>query len=467
MNKSDYPDPNNDIFYCDKSDWYEENEKGLSDWSKSKDQVVEFWRKVREEKMAKQDFDFSHFIFPEFLDSDFFQVGIRVFSGVTDFSGAQFLGDAQFFRIQFSQKAIFDSAKFSKKANFLAVKFLKEAHFRKSQFYDTTYFQWAHFSEYVDFEEVEFSRPTKFDHAQFFKNVGFFLSRFSRVSFYNTKFSGKTNFISTRFSGLVNFNLSIFEGECFWRKVVFENDKYNSISFTTVTFSAEKRTLFEDWQLMIPLFFCDVIFPDAVQFQACNMEMVVFKSCDLVKVSFSNCDFKKKKGRLVLYNDWKETPFDKGKDYKSLSNTYRQLKRNLMEAKDWTNAGDAYKSEMVMTRKLLQQQIWQGQLGKLAHWIVMWFYQVFSGYQQSIGRPFYSLLILLIVCPIVLYIFDEKDQGGFIAVKTSLEAAFPFAGKINVRCYHPYFYTLLLFERLMSIVLLTFFGLATRARLRQ
>ena len=279
------------------------------------------------------------------------------------------------------------------------------------------------------------------------------------------------------------FTETVFNGKALWRLVhfgsesepiaEFKSDYENEIfiHFRSTRFSHYERTLFENWVVLNPVIFDDIIFPDRVQFQTCSMEKVSFYLCDFVKVKFSNCDFGKMRGRLVFYHEGINIDSYRtftAQDYlKSLSNSYRQLKRNLMDSKDWTNAGDAYKSEMVITRKLLWQQITRGELGKMAHWLVMSFYQLFSGYQQSIGRPLYWLLGLLVVCPILLYVFDEKDQGGFIAVKTSLEAAFPFAGRINVRDYHPYFYTLLLFERLMSIVLLTFFGLATRARLRQ
>ncbi len=482
MNKTDYADPDIHIFYCDKSDWYNEDKRGIRDWSKNIDRVEEFWLKVREEKMSKGDFEFSDFIFPKFGDQTFWEDNTKVFTEVVSFDRARFLGDADFSSIQFSKKAIFDNTIFSKEANFSKVKFLAEAHFAKSLFCDTTHFIWTHFSEYVDFEKVEFSGFTKFDQAEFSKNVGFFGSTFSGVCFYFTKFSDKTFFVSNTFLGEVEFSGTNFEGEYFWMDITFKKD-YDAVRdyvlFSDVNFSAEKRAFFRHWQVNIPIVFRDIIFPDTVQFQSLNFKFVSFRLCDITKVSFSNCHFNKRKGRVAFYNDGNSIEnMDTGYDYDNLCNTYRQLKKNLMNARDWTEAGDAYRSEMYFKRKLRWQEYKKGDRHKIIHWCIMGLHERLSGYQQSISQPLMWLFGLLLVSPALIFtigfFFGQPcitdlhwwDQV-VLAGQTSLDAALPVLGKINTKYYPNELYFLLAFERLFSVVLITFFVLSMRARLRQ
>lgn len=54
------------IFHCDKKDWYDENkENGNRDWQKSKEKIKDFWWNIRENKVKKNELNFSYYIFPE------------------------------------------------------------------------------------------------------------------------------------------------------------------------------------------------------------------------------------------------------------------------------------------------------------------------------------------------------------------------------------------------------------------
>ena len=197
------------------------------------------------------------------------------------------------------------------------------------------------------------------------------------------------------------------------------------------------------------------------------MDKAEFKSCDLVKINFSNCVFNRLKNekRIILHGE------NEG-DFQGMANTYRQLKRNRMEARNWVDAGDAYQSEMVMTQKHLRTEIRNGKYTEILNWLIMGFYDRFSRYQQSMGRPLAWLAGLWILCPIVLFYSDYATYESvwiqsWTAFKTSFDAALPLAGSIKLKSYDRAVYFLLLFERIMTLVLLTFLILATRARLRQ
>jgi len=254
--------------------------------------------------------------------------------------------------------------------------------------------------------------------------------------------------------------MAIFRFTQFFAKAVFIQTNFNKAEFRSTYFDQDANYLFQEWNIKESVIFSDVVFSGRVQFQRCDMAKVMFRSCDLVKVNFSNCKFKRNNNRLVLLND-------SDKDFRDLSNMYRQLKRNRMDSKDWTDAGDAYRSEMVMKRKLLRQEIKEGQRSKIVNWGIMGIHSYLAGYQQSMGRPLAWLFGSLLIWPFIFYI-SNPEGGFFLAFKMSIDAALPIIGKIELYPEYPsWVYFLLVFERLFSIILITFFVLATRVRLRQ
>ncbi len=77
---------NNDkcIFHYEKDDWFIEDKHGDRDWSASQDKIKEFWEKIRDEKMATNDYDFSGFIFPEFEEYNSKHIKECTSPGLTD-----------------------------------------------------------------------------------------------------------------------------------------------------------------------------------------------------------------------------------------------------------------------------------------------------------------------------------------------------------------------------------------------
>ena len=87
------------------------------------------------------------------------------------------------------------------------------------------------------------------------------------------------------------------------------------------------------------------------------------------------------------------------KHLKMIGEVYRQLKRNQMEAKDWREAGDAYRSEMVINRILQWQQFLKtGSLSRILNLLVI---SVHGGrYLHTnrawLGLSFYCFLLNLV-----------------------------------------------------------------------
>ncbi len=454
MNKDDYKNPEEHIFYCDKTGWYDEDESGKKDWSKCWSSVEDFWTQAREAKMAKKDYDFREFVFPESVEQTFWKEGEEhIFSGAAVFDFAEFSGAANFRHTKFSGVASFYSIKFSGVANFRSTEFSGVGDFSRTEFSGIANFGSAKFSGVAGFSRAEFSGAANFHSAEFSG-----VTDFSRA-----EFSGAANFHYANFSVVANFNSANFSGAADFRSVQFLKPNSESkiqIEFRKCLFSKQHRTLFSNWTVETQIVFEDVIFANSVQFQRCNFEKVAFLSCDLIKVNFSNCTFNKNNGRLILNNE-KEVLKTKNKEtLTDLTSVYRQLKSNYMVARNWSEAGDAYRSEMVMKRELALLQ------KKHINSAIMWIYDKSSGYQQSMSRPLYCLLGLLVIVPAILYMICPCF-GIHAALTTSFNSALPIVGKLEVGDYPSGTYYLLLFERLSSIVLITFFVLATRARLRQ
>jgi len=511
MIKSDYPSPDTHIFYCDKSDWYVEDEDGTQDWSKSEDKITEFWQRVRNEKMTLEDLDFSEFIFPEFRflneavtfwekstqevfpeDVTFFKTK---FLGEAEFSDAQFLGEAYFKEAQFSKSAIFLDAQFSRKADFFDAKFLGEANFfaakfmEKVNFHDVQFsggdFSKAQFSGDAEFFETQFSEEALFFEAQFSGEANFKYVKFSgEANFARAKFSGETDFLEAQFSGVASFFEAQFSGVAsfvkaqlsgtmiffntqflrevdffdanFLGEVVFKKAQFSKRTNFSFTRFLGKQILFEDCVRIendrkITLKFENVNINDSVIFRRIDLTNTSFKQADLVNTQFKECDFGGQH-RLILKDE-------EGKDYKAMEDLYRQLKKNFDSAKDWELSGRAFYSEMQMYREWLYQK-------RKAMWLVYWFYGVFGGYTQRIKNPILSILGLIGVFSIFFY-FIDCNVGN--AIQRGFFGAFPKFIDITTtsREFPGYWLVLKNLEFILGSTFLTFLILALRKQFKQ
>lgn len=469
MNKSDNNNTEEHIFYRDKSDWYIINEEGNKDWSKSQEKVEEFWQLVREIKMSNLDYNFDDFVFPIFLKENFWKEGedrsFRLKVQATEIDQIQ-KGSATFMHAIFKDQVDFQETTFMGHTDFWMATFEGRADFTNSTFLDETDFMESTFKDEVTFWKTTFKGP-----------VGFWRANFEdEARFMNTIFNAKLLFTEPRCSinGILLFYRTEFSAD--------QISKFNEWKFEKE--SRKKRRLV----------FGQVVFTDKVEFLNCDFAEVEFFDGDLVKARFLNTTFPKSRGRIKFIHE-KFNPVDnkikektgslnsrKIDHYSLMGEVYRQLKKNLIEAKNWAEAGDAYRSEMTMRRRVLFRQWKKNPLNfsVLFNWFINATHYTLSVYQQSMFRPIAIMFVAWIVFAGVFYwdwqhanqifVFDSYDFTTHL-----LDSAFNlFAplGRLDPMAWEhannePLIRMLTYLERLLGGILLTFFVLATRARLKQ
>ncbi|BFP39503.1 hypothetical protein FGF1_03480 [Flavobacteriaceae bacterium GF1] len=453
MNKKDYPknDPLIGLFYGKKTGekWYKESLDGEKFWIEK--EVKSFWSAIRKEKMAKEDFDFSGMIFPDFqtVNETFWSLGsAKRFSKKVSFRRSKFEGRAGFSKIKFEAKTTFEDAKFLEDCWFVAVSFNGVSEFRSTHFAKEVLFLGCRFNDKMRFYRTQFHLPVKF-----------------RL----VSFGPATSFEQTNFRSGLHFT----RNRC-------GSNSY--IDFNDVILSDEHKTVFEISQLDGGINdgwiqFENVIFNNRSKFMNTDFKNTSFVNCDLVPVKFYNCVFKKTNYRTFLriekeeYNPYEneiirinmKPKFIRIPYYELVGETYRQIKKNQKDSQNWAQAGDAYRSEMVMMQKVF----WLKFLTKknpvyLFNWFLLAFNGLTSGFQQSMVRPIVWLAMIYGIFALVYFL---NGMVASDALYQSLFNSFPISGRINTDENH--LKALMLLQRILSTILLAFFGLAVRARLKQ
>ena len=164
MTKKDYPKdhPVYILFYGKKNTengWYTLDENNEKIWDAQK--VTEFWKTLCAEKMTKQDYDFSDFIFPEFTVENFWIGEVRkLFDYNVNFNRSSFEGQVDF-----------GSTFFNGKAEFAYVTFNNKVYFLNTIFKDKVDFYRATFKHKIDFWLATFNKEISFHYTTFNKEV--------------------------------------------------------------------------------------------------------------------------------------------------------------------------------------------------------------------------------------------------------------------------------------------------------
>jgi len=175
----------------------------------------------------------------------------------------------------------------------------------------------------------------------------------------------------------------------------------------------------------------------------------------------------------------------KREHYEMMGETYRQLKTNQINAKNWAVAGDAYRSEMYMRRKVLHLDflINPRKVHLLAALLVVTLHDLWSGFQQSVARPLIWLVLVWFLFGFGYALHAVGTNLGvegfealehmrcsrFMALQGLLEsfyALFPLSGKIDASALGISKWVMV-FERILGVTLITFFVLTIRARYKQ
>ncbi|WP_350291095.1 hypothetical protein [uncultured Croceitalea sp.] len=345
--------------------------------------------------------------------------------------------------------------------------FNKSTSFASSVFSSDVYITYSYFKDNVDFVDSKFFKSNDIS-SVFEKEANFAGAQFTGDSYFNSKFYQLADFQDIKIKQQLVFSDSSFEGPMLFSNLSIYSEA--TLEFSKVKFSSSEISLFQEIEIRGVLVFDHVVFSDMVQFLDCNFNRIIFQKSSIIKATFSSCIFPRSKfsNRIKLWNEdyfYSESHLhiDEMNTYEDI---YRQLKLNHIQAKNWGVAGDAYRSEMYIKRKLLINRIIEGEFGLIFNYIIMTIYGIFSGYQQSISKPIIWLIITWL--GFAFFMHSYQPQPGFNeAMAKSFVTMFPLSGKIGPTPYADHFYIKLVFERLISVVLLTFFVFSVRARLKQ
>ena len=157
------------------------------------------------------------------------------FCNGSDFSGATFVGDANFTRVVFDQDARFSDVTFMGTADFSNARFAGDAFFRWVAFNSNADFREASFGGDADLRDTAFAADAGFSGASFEGHAGFFRSSFGgNASFFRTDFAGVAEFREAVFEGHAGFNAATFYGDAHFSRATFEG----LAGFRDVTFKA-------------------------------------------------------------------------------------------------------------------------------------------------------------------------------------------------------------------------------------
>ena len=449
------------IFHCAKTaknGWYEQNgEKKI--WNE--EFVQDFWDKIRTEKMAKPDYDFSRFIFPEFEDitSNLKESGSKTIK-LSDGREKTIIIYRIYKSGNFWKPSI--AFLFNSEMNFGYAKFLGEANFR----------------------DIEFRGKTNFRATEFFE----------KANFMNAKFSEEVDFWCTNFSEEADFSHANFSHTYV---TLFEETKFQS---------------FQEGKQKIPsAFFRNIDFPETVKFRQTDLSRVSFLDSNLEKARFDYCswgylkpsvdehgnpEFQKYESRNILWDEWVK---EEKKDFAKVENLNRQLKKNFEEKKDYETAGDFHLGEMAMRRQKFRQErekkieatnkkvswlknlffllkmqlirisdsrIWNWLFFNNAKLFLLFWYWLFSDYGERPGRVFCWLFILIFVFTGLYFFTTDFNLGN------SFELAFQsfvplFTGRVEIENFSGYTKAIFYFEVLLSTILWFLLLLAIRRKFRR
>ena len=152
------------------------------------------------------------------------------FNGDADFSEAEFIGNADFSEVKFNGDADFSEVKFTQ-AKFTQAEFTKDADFYEAEFTGDADFSEAEFTGHADFSKVKFTQA-KFTQAEFTQNADF--SEYADFS--GAEFTGHADFSEVKFAKYADFSGAEFTGHADFSKATFEEkpifeDALNSKSY--------------------------------------------------------------------------------------------------------------------------------------------------------------------------------------------------------------------------------------------
>ena len=423
--------------------------------------------------------DFTFFTFPAGVS--FYEAA---FAHGVSFSGATFLGDATFVKATFGGEADFTVVNFAGKASFNSAQFLGEGRFSHATFTGDGSFYRASFAA-ADFRDAKFTGNATFLEAQFtgkatFRNAGFA----QEAHFWVVTFADAVDFLSARFSGMAHFYRATFAKDAklcayFYAGADFQQSTFTAgpVSFLGSTFQG--TTLFVSGRSGPT----DALFSGVeVDFREVVVqppEALVFRNVDLRRCRLLDTDFRKAEltdvlwprigPRFGVYDEMAPLAPNAERPWGRIERLYRELKQNHEDRHDYERAGDFHYGEKEMRRRNPRTPtLLRGFLTA---------YACVSGYGENYLRPLLWAALLLLGC-----------AYGYLVLGLSPKAGGPPLGAHHVRDWlrsvHYSFQLMTLlkpedlvptgwakplttFQSLLGPLLLGFFGLALRQRLKR
>ncbi len=418
----------------------------------------------------KRDANYRGFVFPKGIsgrhlrleNADF--TGAH-FSGDIDFSDLEFEGPTYFDGAKFGKRAIFKNATLRGNVNFAHASFGGETSFEEATFLDldrsleTSDELWvsavgavnffsAQFDSHADFRDSIFEVTSNFSNAQFKGAVSFRGAKFSEHSsaeFNSTTFSHNCYFVDVQSSSRITFTECLFSEEADFRNATLLGPtRIIRANFARLArFGGAPTKESEETRL-------NVCFWEA------NMERVSFRNADLRNVSFYHCYSLDKveliaclwnkafNRRRVLYdelvlrrcrpewgtegayeysalngaNNWRaidgrtvDVKVPRDDEWERLENTYRDLRRNFEDRRDYAGASEFYVGEMELRR--LKRPERQRQLFSLEA-----LYLHLSTYGENWWKPIVWLSVLLLLCSSAYAVsgLELEDSGGIVRI---------------------------------------------------
>ncbi|MEM8999106.1 MAG: pentapeptide repeat-containing protein [Bacteroidota bacterium] len=417
------------------------------------------------------------------------------FFGKVDFESTCFAGEAYFNAASFENGVHFNRTSFSGIADFSSIDFDEKVSFLSANFEGNAYFLSTSFTGDTDFHSTNFTQELFFDTLYCLKGatILFFNTKFSRTKqayFKNLHIEGSLRFEQLMFSKGVTFL------NCNFAQVLFVKSDITNATVSNCTFPQKK------WNPRIVLanesatttvlealketkeHYLEGVASAKSRYQGKLIWEAKKTEPNALEIKKPITLWKKESKKLIFATPDKTSNRSlKREHYEMMAETYRQLKTNQKNNNNWAMAGDAYRSEMVMRKK----SIWQQFLTTpKKFWLlfslgIMQLYDGLSGFQQSMARPLIWFLLIWLTFALGYYGYLQNIScEGFwscLAAKFSLPfqqtdwtksmqdsfyALFPLSGRLDGPLK---FWQVL--ERIVGVILITFFVLSTRARLKQ
>ncbi|MCK5126690.1 MAG: pentapeptide repeat-containing protein [candidate division Zixibacteria bacterium] len=380
----------------------------------------------------------------------------------------------------------FSSFAFPENYSFKDTSLKHNVYFRDAKFAGGTEFTYAKFGGKVNFEFADFGGKVNFEFADFGGKVNFTYAKFAgEANFGCAEFTDYATFFLTKFGGDAHFESTMFK-----KRAIFNLVKLNEKAI--VRFDGEEneldKSVFQDTADFSQI----TILKDAtIVFRKIDLSRCFFLETDVTKVDFSDVTwayiggigkwFKTK----VVYDAIKNGNEDKdgNYDYRLIAQLYRRLQINYIDNCHYSQAGDFHIGEQEAVRKS------KGKLGQ--YLCTNMLYKMTSIYGESFVRPLLWLVVILLLFPAIFlytgldvatppqhvskiennvnYEFSVNPSNAFlfnVDYWNSFGINLSFISfdrtEIKTRLHSQYQITLVHFERLCVITLVSFFILALR-----